>query len=119
MDKTIIFSYGEYEVLCKVLKHTYTAESSAFEDGADMFYFRELKTHILNEYYRFLEIYGEKRMPKKIFFSYGEYEVLRKVLQNTYVSHPALEDGVDIYYFRELKTHILKENFRFHDTDDE
>ena len=59
-------------------------------------------------------------MAKKIILSDGEYEVLCKLLKSTFAAQcPAFETGVDFYYFGELKTHILKENFRFPDTDDE
>ena len=59
-------------------------------------------------------------MAKKIILSDGEYEILCKVLKETYTAQcPALETGADMFYFRELKTHILKENFRFSDTDEQ
>ena len=57
-------------------------------------------------------------MAKKIILSDGEYSVVCKILRTPTNNVSALEDGVDMYYYRELKTHILGKNYRFPDTDD-
>lgn len=56
-------------------------------------------------------------MSKKIILSDGEYEVLCKLLrQNPPAKVPNL-DGAELYYYRELLTNLLKDNYRFPDTD--
>ena len=57
-------------------------------------------------------------MAKKIILSDGEYAVLCKVLRaNPPAQVPDL-DGGELYYYRELLTHVLKEDYRFPDTDE-
>jgi hypothetical protein len=58
-------------------------------------------------------------MAKKIILSDGEYAVLCKVLRaNPPAKLPTTFDGADLYYYRELLTHVLKEDYRFPDTDE-
>lgn len=63
----------------------------------------------------FKALENNKKWSKKIILSDGEYEVLCKLLKSPFTEKcPALEDDTDVYYFKELRTRVLKEN----DTDD-
>lgn len=57
-------------------------------------------------------------MAKKLILSDGEYAVLQKLLQQNPPAQVPNLDGGELYYYRELLTHVLKEDYRFPDTDD-
>lgn len=57
-------------------------------------------------------------MSKQIILSDGEYAVLCKVLRANPPAQVPNLDGGELYYYRRLLTHILRENYEFPDTDD-